>query len=92
MSTDLSRLKERVAMPGYNPINPIRTILNIASSNYIKGIWTGIWSFVTNPHVDYGTGGSGDPPTSIPEAIKAREGVQEILRNNQEHRRNRTTQ
>lgn len=51
-----------------------------AIGNYIKGIWTGIWSFVTNPHVDYGTGGGGG--TSIPDAIKAREDLQEIMRRN----------
>ena len=50
-----------------------------AIGNYIKGIWNGIWSFVTNPQVDYGTSGGG---TGIPDAIKAREGVQESLRRN----------
>lgn len=87
---DLIRLRERTAMPGYNPLNPIRTILNPEVHNFIKGIWTGIWSWVTNPHVDYGTSGGG---TSIPDAIKAREGVQQILKDNQAaRRRNSTTQ
>lgn len=51
--------------------------------NYIKGIWTGLWSLVTGTPINYGTsGGGGDPPTSIQEAIKAREDVQEIMRRN----------
>lgn len=72
-----------------NPLDPIRTLVDFATGTFVKGVWNGIWSFVTNPHVDYGTSGGG---TSIPDAIKAREGVQEILRDNQERRRNRTTQ
>ena len=87
--TSQSDLKKRMEyLP--NPLDPIRTLLDFATGTFVKGVWNGIWSFVTNPHVDYGTSGGGG--TSIPDAIKAREGVQEILRDNQERRRNRTTQ
>lgn len=76
---DLIRIKKRMDyLP--NPLDPIRTILDFATGTFVKGVWNGIWSFVTNPHVDYGTSGGGG--TSIPDAIKAREGVQEILRRN----------
>ena len=42
-----------------NPLNPIRTVLDLATGTFIKGVWNGIWSFVTNPQVDYGPGSGG---------------------------------
>lgn len=88
LQRDLIRMKERMAyLP--NPLNPIRTLVDFATGTFIKGVWNGIWSFVTNPHVDYGTSGGG---ASIQEAIKTREDFQQIMRDNQDRRHNRTTQ
>jgi hypothetical protein len=79
IQSDLIRVKERMEyLP--NPLDPIRTLVDFATGTFIKGVWNGIWSFVTNPHVDYGTGGSGDPPTTIREAKDATQRMVEQLR------------